>query len=159
VWSGAEVKGRDRLVRWDGSLRVRGNRILGIEPINFWNPDAQPELSGAMTVSWASVTTGGLAGVIVELAHPGKGRVEISTVQKSCSLDLASVGYTPKAFRAGGLRKQIQVYRLPDPEDQRDTIDFSLSLKKLHSGDNPIYVKVIQQDGHMAWSNPVYVTV
>ncbi len=33
--------------------------------------------------------------------HPGKGRVEISTVQKSCRLNLASVGYTPKTFRPG----------------------------------------------------------
>ena len=54
--------------------------------------------------------------------------------------------------------EQPMVYRLPEPEDQRETIDFSLPLNKLHSGDNPIYVKVIQQDGHMAWSSPIYVT-
>jgi len=28
----------------------------------------------------------------------------------------------------------------------------------LNSGDNPIYVCVVQQDGHMAWSSPIYLT-
>ena len=27
----------------------------------------------------------------------------------------------------------------------------------LHSGDNPILIRVVQEDGHMAWSSPVYL--
>jgi hypothetical protein len=38
VWSGAEVRGRDRMVIQDGNLTIEGNRIRSITPINFWNP-------------------------------------------------------------------------------------------------------------------------
>jgi len=30
-------------------------------------------------------------------------------------------------------------------------------LENLKPGDNPIYMHVIQEDGHMAWTSPVYV--
>ena len=30
-------------------------------------------------------------------------------------------------------------------------------LDKLHTGDNPIYVRMIQEDGHLAWTSPVYL--
>ncbi|MCD6355941.1 MAG: DUF3604 domain-containing protein, partial [Anaerolineaceae bacterium] len=39
LWSGAEVRGRDRKVSWDGTLEIAGNKILHAEPINFWNID------------------------------------------------------------------------------------------------------------------------
>jgi len=32
-----------------------------------------------------------------------------------------------------------------------------LPLAELGAGDNPIYVKLVQEDGHMAWSSPIYV--
>ncbi|MHC4707459.1 MAG: hypothetical protein ACYS8I_10285 [Planctomycetota bacterium] len=37
IWSGAELKGRNRLASWDGSLRISGNKIKNYTPINFWN--------------------------------------------------------------------------------------------------------------------------
>jgi hypothetical protein len=44
VWSGAEVRGRARASTWDGHLSVRDNAILDVKPVNFWNPDQQPEI-------------------------------------------------------------------------------------------------------------------
>ena len=28
---------------------------------------------------------------------------------------------------------------------------------QLHPGDNPLYVHVVQEDGQMAWSSPIYL--
>jgi hypothetical protein len=36
-------------------------------------------------------------------------------------------------------------------------MEFELPLGRLRRGDNPIYVKVTQRDGHLAWSSPIYV--
>ena len=58
----------------------------------------------------------------------------------------------------GGLDKRISLYRLP-PADGPAHCEFSYRLPAgdCRRGDNPILVKVVQEDGHMAWSSPIYV--
>ncbi|MFW6108066.1 MAG: DUF3604 domain-containing protein, partial [bacterium] len=156
AWSGAEVRGRARMCAWDGELRARGNVIEKIEPINFWNPDRQPERIGKTRVRWRSITTGGTAGLILTLARPNAGAVELSTAQQTLTRAVRSVGLRPKTWKCGGLRKEVRMLRLPDRGRTRD-FAFELPLRDLRPGDNPIYVRVTQEDGHMAWTSPVYV--
>ena len=33
----------------------------------------------------------------------------------------------------------------------------NLEMKKLKTGDNPIYIKIVQRNGHIAWSSPIYL--
>jgi hypothetical protein len=156
IWSGAEVRGRDRLVSWDGSLKVQGNSILKVEPINFWNANRPLRQSGQDQLSWHSVTTGGLAGVIITLEKPDPGKLSINTTQLNTSCQISSIGLQPRVWDCGGLRKDMRVYRLPD---QGRSIEYScqLPLTDLNKGDNPIYIRVTQEDGHLAWSSPVYL--
>jgi hypothetical protein len=49
----------------------------------------------------------------------------------------------------------VDIYRLPKKNDYE--FDFCFSLDDLRKGDNPVYIKVMQQDGHIAWSSPVYL--
>lgn len=154
VWSGAEVRGRNRKASWDGSLRVIGNAILRSVPFNFWNPDQPLEQINRHELAWKSITTGGTAGVILELEELTAGSLHLHTRQRRCELEIASIALSPKVWDCGGLRKQIEVYRLPD---RQRTCEFSfvLPLAKLHEGDNPVYVRMTQEDGHMAWSSPL----
>ena len=156
VWSGAEVRGRDRMTRWDGSLYVEENAILGVQPINFWNANQPLEWDGKNQLTWKSVTTGGLAGVIITLEKPDAGTIIIDTAQQNSTRQISSLGLEPVVWDCGGLRKQISIFRLPD---QPLSCEFTicLPLTELHQGDNPIYVRLLQEDGHMAWSSPVYV--
>ena len=145
------------MVTWDGKLKIRGNRIKSFVPINFWNPDLQPKQISANELSWKSITTGGLAGLIIELDKPYSGSMEITTAQKSCNFDIATVSMKPKNYKAGGLRKQIQVYRLPCASKSSTQFKSHLKLKELHNADSPVYVKVVLQDGHMLWSSPIFI--
>ena len=156
VWSGAEVRGRNRMVRWDGWLAVKGNAIRRHTPINFWNPARPMVRESAHRLSWRSVTTGGVAGVILELEKANAGRLDIETGQKHMSCEIESIGLTPRSSRLGGVGKCLEVYRLPDRRGI-GRFSFDLPLKKMRKGDNPIYVCVRQEDGHMAWSSPIYV--
>jgi hypothetical protein len=155
VWSGAEVRGRARMATWDGQLSVQGNALLGVRPINFMNPDRQPEV-GKNRVSWASVTTGGVAGLILTLKEPRAGVLELTSAQRQVTCSIDEVGLDPLVWDCGGLRKRIDIYRLPDRPPSRG-ISLRVPLEDLHEGDNPIYVKVVQEDGHMAWSSPIYL--
>ncbi len=157
VWSGAEVRGRARMAEWDGMLRVRGNRILSFVPINFWNLTKPLQRARSNCLKWKSVTTGGVAGTILELERRNAGTLEVETVQGTARCPVKSIGLVPKVRRYGGLHKQIEIYRLPDHQEST-AFTFEILFSKLRKGDNPIYVCVHQEDGHMAWTSPIYVT-
>jgi hypothetical protein len=156
VWSGAEVRGRDRMVSWDGGLRVGGNVILDATPINFWNANQPLEKVGRDQLRWKSSTTGGASGVILTLGEPHAGSLEIETLERRVECEIGSVGLDPTVWECGGLRKKIEVYRLPDRRPSHE-FSFTLPLAELREGDNAIYVRMTQEDGHTAWTSPVYL--
>ena len=156
VWSGAKVRGRDRLVKWDGGLWVRSASILDATPVNFWNADRPLEKIGTDRLEWKSVTTGGLTGVILTLDSLEGVSIKVRTLQRSVTCALDELGLEPMEWDCGGLRKKIAVVRLPDDQRERE-FSFSLPLDTLRAGDNPIYIRLAQEDGHMAWTSPVYL--
>jgi len=154
IWGGAEERGRARMVSWDGHLDIQNNEILNVRTVNFL--DANRTLKKQPNrLEWQSITTGGVAGVIFELAESDKGIIQIETAQGAFELDVASIGIEPKVKKYGGLDKRIEVYRLPS--QLPNEFAFELPLTDLRKGDNPIYIKMMQQNGHMAWSSPVYL--
>ena len=144
------------MVRWDGGLRVRNNAILDASPINFWNANQPLEKIGSHQLAWKSITTGGVTGVILALEKSDAGLLEMDTLQHQVECEIASVGLEPIVWECGGLQKEIKVYRLPDRLRSCE-FAFALPLTKLHEGDNPIYIRMTQEDGHMAWTSPVYL--
>ena len=158
AWEGAEVKGRARLARWDGSLKVTGNKILSATPVNFWNANWPLHRVGEDQLRWRSSTTGGQAGVIIELESANSGCLTAETGQGSLTVELAALGAEPAAVDCGGLGKRLALYRLAPAGSGVREFGFSLPLTDLHSGDNPVFVRVVQEDGHLAWSSPVYLS-
>ena len=158
VWGGAEVRGRDRKVDWRGGLRVLDNEIVDVRPINLWNPDAPIEIVDRHRLRWRSITTGGSAGVILTLAAPETGAIEVETTQGQLRCSVAEVGREPRIWSYGGLEKRVEISRLPDESVDRD-FELRVVLGELHPGDNPVYARVIQEDGHTAWTSPIYVVI
>ena len=156
IWRGAQERGRDRLVRWNGRLHLQNNAITAATPLNFWNADHPLEQPDDQHLAWQSVTTGGTAGVILTLAKADAGTLHIQTLQGNIEVDIAAIGLEPQIWQFGGLQKELLVYRLPDSQLTAD-FSFSLPLAELHTGDNPIYIHVVQEDEHRAWTSPVYL--
>jgi hypothetical protein len=157
LWSGAEVRGRARMSVWDGSLRITGNRVTAAVPVNFRNPERPLTPRGRNGFSWTSVTTGNASGVILTLADPQHGEIRLDTVRRSVRMAVRSARVVPRVWHCGGLCKQIEIGRLPDRPPSPD-LAFDLPLADLGPGDNPIYVCALQEDGHRAWSSPIYLT-
>ena len=56
---------------------------------------------------------------------------------------------------AGGLGRRLRLFRLPEGGGRAD-VTGSLAVA-LHAGrDNPVFIRVTQEDGHQAWSSPIY---
>lgn len=157
IWSGAERRGRDRQTIWDGELLVSGNSIKHLVPVNFWNADKQPQQKSKQLVTWESITTGGLSGVILALDYKKQGTIEINTKQGKYACNVSDINSIPQQTDFGGLGKRLAVNRLPDYGLTCRNIDLNLNLKSPNGGEDPIFVKIVQEDGHMVWSSPIYV--
>ena len=99
---------------------------------------------------------GNESGIILTLDDPDSGSFEVETLQGSVTSEISAIGLEPLVWDYGGLQKRIEAYRLPNDSDSRE-FEFSLQLTDLREGDNPIYIRMTQEDGQMAWSSPVYL--
>jgi hypothetical protein len=156
TWNGARVRGRDRNVKWDGSLTVNGNTIESAVPINFWNPEQPLERKSGNQLAWKSFTTGSAKGMIMTLENPSEGKIDFETAQVKAAINIKEIGIEPNVWECGGLDMALQIYRLPDQQES-NAFAFSVTLSDLKKGDNPIFIRMAQEDGHLAWSSPIYV--
>jgi len=72
------------------------------------------------------------------------------------TIDLADLTGEDQTHDAGGLEKQLKVFRLPDENphyEMNETVEIPLHDK----GDNPLWLCVTTEDGFQGWSSPVFV--
>jgi hypothetical protein len=156
LWEGAEYRGRGRQVIWDGEARLTGNRIERAAAVNFLNPERVLEANGDGRLHWTSVTTGNMAGMDLWLDVPGTGELAIATKPVTATLKLAEIGPEDTAIEAGGLGRRLRAFRLPEDNPHR-ALSFDLDIAPEPGRDSPFYVRVTQEDGHQAWSSPIYL--
>lgn len=154
-WSGAAFRGRGRQVNWDGSLSVAGNSVKRVVGFNFLNPERQPLMRYDGSVAWQSVTTGGSSGIDCWLTGNG-GHAEVVTQSVSGGIDIANLKVDEQIISGGGLSMELSFSRLPEKLSEHN-LDASLRVQKRPGCENSLYIRVLQEDGHMAWSSPIYV--
>lgn len=156
IWEGAEYRGRGRMTVWDGKLAVRDNTIESFAPINFWHLEKSLQRVDDSELTWESVTTGNFAGADIMLADPVCGMLDIATPHVSPSLAIQDIGFNDIVFEAGGLGRRLRVFRLPDQNSAR-SFAFEREVDVSSQGDSPLYVRVTLENGHQAWSSPMYL--
>ncbi|HLX28421.1 MAG TPA: DUF3604 domain-containing protein [Casimicrobiaceae bacterium] len=156
IWEGSEYRGRGRQTIWDGGAKLSGNAFVRVSPINFWNLDRRLDQIAPNELRWSALTTGCFGGFDAWLADASAGTLAIDTALVKTSIDVASIGLEDRIFDAGGIRRRIRVFRLPDENPHRHVdIEREIELDRTH--DNALYVCVVQEDGNLAWSSPIYV--
>lgn len=155
VWEGAEYRGRGRETVWDGAAELEGNAWRDVAPINRYNIDKRflPEAQG---VRWEAITTGGFGGFEARLSDPLAGTLRLRTQHVEATLPVAAIGREDTVYDAGGLDRRVRIFRLPDNNPHRSvTLRRTIPLRA--AGDDALYVRVTFEDGHVAWSSPIYV--
>lgn len=156
ICKGQETRGRGRLVQWSGEARFSGVTIGKIAARNYFNPDKQPQIAAPDRLEWKTVTTGGFSAIDVWLdgCQPDAG-LEIVTNHGSLSLRLEDIGIEPVAVACGGLDKTLSVQRLPEEmTDRALRIEREITIPP--QGDAAIYARISFEDGHVAWTSPIY---
>ncbi len=158
IWSGAEYRGRMRQTNWDGSASLEDNCFADVSPINFFNRDRTLRRAGEKGVAWQSLSAGNFSGFEARLANPLSGKLCLRTRPVECEVAVAKIGYHDTVFEAGGLERRVRLFRLPDDNPHKAfTIERQIPLRR--GRDNPLYVCVTTEDGHQAWSSPIYLMV
>ena len=156
IWEGAEYRGRFRQVHWDGKMNVRDNTILSSKPINFFNPDKTLSFT-ANQVKWNAITTGNFGGFDVNLESAEDGTIEINTPLVNETIKINTIGFEDKIFdNSGVLPKFLKIFRLPT-NNETNNIKISRKISLSPKGDNPIFIRITQEDGTQAWTSPIYV--
>jgi hypothetical protein len=157
LWQGAEYRGRGRETVWQGKLEVTGNRIARFAPVNFLNPERKvQEVLPGSALAWTSVTTGNLAGIDLWLDNARAGSLRVETNVVSGEVNLDRLADETIAWEGGGLGRRLSIYRLPETDwSKRLTLEHHATFAG--GADLPVYVRVTQEDGHQAWSSPIYL--
>ncbi|MCL4764837.1 MAG: DUF3604 domain-containing protein [Hyphomicrobiaceae bacterium] len=156
IWEGAEYRGRARTTVWDGALEITGNRIRRAEVLNNWNLDRGIQSQDERRVAWKAVTTGNFGGLDLWLEDANGGTLEIDTRHVRREVPIAEIGLADLVAEAGGLERRLRIYRLPEVLSER-RISLRRRLELRDEGDNRLFVRVTQEDGHRAWSSPIYL--
>ncbi|MBW4091798.1 MAG: DUF3604 domain-containing protein [Proteobacteria bacterium] len=156
MWQGAEYRGRGREVPWQGTLSIEGGRFERAEPVNFLNPENPLEVQEAgKRLAWRSVTTGNMAGIDLWLTDGRAEELRLDTNLASGRFSAAEIGFEDLVLPAGGLGRQIRLFRLPDHLPHR--VAFAHDVALTGAADLPVFVRVTQADGNQAWSSPIYL--
>jgi len=156
IWEGAEYRGRGRMSSWDGNLELSGNTIESFEAVNFWHLEKELRRAGERRLEWESVTTGNFAGADITLKSADAGKLAISTPHVKTTIEVRDIGYDDTSFEAGGLGRCVRVFRLPDANPHL-ACEFERDIPIAAQGDTPVYVRVTLENGHQAWSSPIYL--
>lgn len=153
--NGAEYRGRGRQTLWTGAVTFSDAAAESIAPINWWNPERPLLRENPGTILFEAVTTGNFCGFDVALDRL-EGTVHVASNKVEGTIDLADLGIEPQILDAGGLERAISVQRLPDRLEATE-MTVSYRVRLLDDGDTPVWVRVRTEDGHVAWSSPIYV--
>jgi hypothetical protein len=157
IWEGSEYRGRGRQSVWDGSATLEGNAFKSFTPINLWNLDKQVRHPTPGTLAWQALTTGGFGGADVLLEHPTAGTLRIATPLVNAELKVADIGLEDRVLPSGGgIKRQMRVFRLPEA-NTATTAKLTRRIKRSQAGEDALYVCVTLEDGHLAWSSPIYL--
>ena len=69
---------------------------------------------------------------------------------------IGDLGIEEQVFEAGGLERAFKLKRLPERMNET-RVELRRKLKVRDEGDTRLYVRVQQEDGHRAWSSPIYL--
>ena len=156
LWEGSEYRGRGRETIWDGFAELTDNEFKSLHPVNRYNIDKKFEQSAANRVEWSALTTGGFGGfdAILKDAHSGQIHINTNLVEETVAID--QIGRDEIIFANGGIDRRIRLFRLPDTNPHYHVnIDRQIPLRT--DRDNALYIKATFEDGHAAWSSPIYV--
>ncbi|MFQ6024529.1 MAG: DUF3604 domain-containing protein, partial [Acidiferrobacterales bacterium] len=84
------------------------------------------------------------------------GTFKLETPLIKCGIPLEEIGYEDEIVEnLGVLPRFVRIFRLPANNPHR-ALRIERDIRIVDGRDNPIFIKLTQEDGHIAWTSPIY---
>jgi hypothetical protein len=155
-WQGARIRGRGRRVTWSGVIRVEEARIERALTFAFDSTADGITEQTDREVRFQSQTTGDADGIDLWLDQTDHGRIAFDSPVGRCQVAFEELA-PERSWNFGGMDVQLNIERYPERVTETH-LRLSTGLSPPRGRAVPYLVKVMQVDGQMAWSSPVYVS-
>ncbi len=157
-WSGVSQKsGRDKKVRWNGTITMNNGAILSAQPYAMDQFDDEAKRISNVTVKFSTHTSGDLDGVLLDVQPYAGSALSFHCEFMHFDIPLEKIGSEPTVFPGGGCNIQVLVSEVGLDLSDQDAV-FSFTDEDMKPGCQPYWIRVTQLDGGQAWSSPIYVT-
>ncbi len=153
-WSGVRVKSRAKTADWDGIIEVSDGTIEDFRPYAFDQPTQGIERIDEKSLKVISTTSGDIDGVFLKIAGNAT-TLKCENVTGSCKISLKSLTAEPLEKDFGGVNLAMR-FSLSSPFNRPENLSFPYQHERELTKPGAFWVKVVQIDGHMAWSSPIY---
>ncbi len=153
-WSGVRVKSRSKTADWDGIIQVDDGIIENFNQYAFDRDDQGIYRVSDSELRVVSSTSGDIDGVFLKV----KGQSPVISFKNaiaSLQFPFEELSETPQVCNAGGVNLQV-CFSLCTPKNRPEHLTFDFRDDRLPEGTHAYWVRVVQIDGHMAWSSPLY---
>ena len=154
-WMGARVKSRPKIVNWNGGLSIDKGKIISYREYAFDYIHQGVRQVNEKELEWNSSTGGDPDGVVLELDAPREAVISFQSNPVSFQFKPAEITAIPYITEIGPVNQRVIVQAITKKTTPKN-LAFDTRVD-LVDGLNPVWVKVTQEDGSMAWSSPVYV--
>jgi hypothetical protein len=178
TWGGASREWPYSGVMWTGEIRVKDGKI---KKLDFMPLDRGDEVFEVTEdgFKWTTFTCGDQDGASFQVEDEdaeitltcvcrpnvgvygvgGKFRIcvpshQVERIHLRCNIK--ELRMKSKVFDVGSVGRRILIRRLSEGTSPRE-IEFKFVDESFEEGVNPYWVRVVQSDGEMAWSSPIYV--
>jgi len=155
-WSGVRRRSRNKVADWNGRIAVQGGAIEEFVPYAFDQEGQGVVRVDRQTLAVASTTSGDVDGVLLRLSG-GAALLVFESASATARFPVdAESAELPLVRKVGGVNQRVAVSRIR-PELRSDDLSAAWSDTVDRPGRHAYWVKVVQGDGHMAWSSPIFV--
>ena len=156
-FGGARVKGRARMVRWQGDVTLEGdNRFLEPRMHGVFSPSYGLQVGGPRRLDFDCVTTGNLVNIVTRLEGGLHGRIRFRTGDVDVAFALDDLDHEARSFYEAPLDQRVEAMACRQDALPRE-VRTSFSLEVDHDEEVPYFLRVTQIDEAKAWTSPFYV--
>jgi hypothetical protein len=109
------------------------------------------------------MTTGDEDGLLLTLEKDLGGTLEFNTQVGQYTVELSQLEQKPVRYTAGGVEQQVLFERAPNTDNMKRDVawhaEVDVPSQEAVNGVVPLHLRIVQIDGHRAWTSPWFVQV
>jgi len=156
-WSGAQVQSRPKVVNWNGGLTIENGSIKEYQEFAFDHLHQGIEKISDKQLKWTSTTGGDPDGVLLKLETREDTEVTFETAPITYKFKPKDITYEPRVISAGSFTQKLKISTIK--KELPEILEFTYTDNKPMKGLNAYWIRVVQSNGAMAWSSPIYINI